>query len=214
VAAGILLWPRGARQDLARSVSSFYRATAAYLGPAFDRLLGVEVGGDIDALRNRAVRARDRAGEGLQVLLSERHAKHLEPQTAAALVAAGNQGMLAADALRVVATDLRYQAGACTDGAAAVRTQVQALLARLTSLADRIEDGRDAAGTAEPVSARALRAAALGCLDRADGEPARGRSALALVIAGEWAQNLARLEAGLEQPVSAAVAAARISWWR
>jgi uncharacterized membrane protein YccC len=214
VAAGILLWPRGARQDLARSVSSFYRATAAYLGPAFDRVLGLEVGGDIDALRNRAVRAGDRAGEGLQVLLAERGAKHLEPQTAAALVTAGNQGMLAADALTVVATDLGYRAEACADAAAAIRTQVRALLAQLTSLADGLEDDRHVIGKAKPASAQALRAAALGCLDRRDGEPVAGRTALALVIAGEWAQNLARLEAGLEQPVSAAVAAARIPWWR
>lgn len=77
VVAGVLLWPRGARGDLARSVSSFYRATASYLQAAFDQLLGSEVGNDIDDQRRRAVRARDRAGESLQVLLSERGAQHL-----------------------------------------------------------------------------------------------------------------------------------------
>jgi hypothetical protein len=40
------------------------------------------------------------------------------------------------------------------------------------------------------------------------------RSAIAVVIAGEWVQNLARMEADLEQPVEAAVAAARGHWWR
>jgi uncharacterized membrane protein YccC len=214
VVAGILLWPRGARREVARSVSSFYRSVAAYLAPVFDKVLGLEVGGDIDEVRRQAVRARDRASEGLQVLLAERGAKHLEPRTAAAMVTAGNQGMLAADALTVVANDLGYRAEACADGAAAIQGQVQTILAQLTSLADRLEHGRQATGEAAPVSPQALRAAALGCLDRAGGEPATIPSALALVIAREWAENLARLETDLETPVSAAVAAARIPWWR
>jgi uncharacterized membrane protein YccC len=214
VAAGLLLWPRGARQDLARSVSSFYRATAAYLGLTFDLVLGFELAAVSDELRRQAVRARDRAGESLQVLLSERGATHLEPRIAAALVTAGNQGMLAADALAVVATDLGYRAGACVEGATAIRAQVRALLAQLTSLADCLEVGRTVPGKAEPISAQALRAAALACLERGDQAPDANRSAQALVIAGEWAQNLARLEADLDQPVSAAVTAARIPWWR
>ncbi len=213
VAAGVLLWPRGARQELARSVSSFYRATAAYLGAAFDMVLGLEGANDIDALRRRAVRARDRAGESLEGLLSERGTKHLEPQTASVLVTAGNEGMLAADALGVVANDLGYRASGCPDGATAIRMQVQTVLANLTSLAGRLDDDRRAAGVAGLVSTQALRAAALGCLGHGE-EPAPGRSALALFIAGEWTQNLARLEANLEQPVSAAVSAARIPWWR
>jgi hypothetical protein len=182
------------------------------LRAGFDQLLGFDTG-EIDGLRRQAVRARDRAGESLHVLLSERGAKHLDPQIAARMVTAGNQGMLAGDALVFVATDLGYRAETCADGAAAIRTQVQALLAQLTSLGDRLE-GRHAAREAKPVAAQSLRAAALGCLDSAEDDPAAGRSALALVLAGEWAQNLGRLEAGLEEPVSAAVTASRIPWWR
>jgi len=37
---------------------------------------------------------------------------------------------------------------------------------------------------------------------------------MAVVIAGEWVQNLARLEAGLEETVSAAAVASQIRWWR
>jgi hypothetical protein len=37
---------------------------------------------------------------------------------------------------------------------------------------------------------------------------------MAVVIAGEWAQSLARLEMDLVQPVNVAVEAARIPWWR
>jgi uncharacterized membrane protein YccC len=214
IVAGVLLWPRGARQELVRSVASFYRALAAYLGPAFDRVLGFDGLGDIDVLRRQAVRARDRAGEGLQVLLSERGVKHLEQDTAAAMVTAGNQGMLAADALTVVATDLGYRAKACAEGAAAIRTEVRALQEQLTNLADRLVTQREGSAKLKLVSTSAMRAAELGCMDRMTREPAAERSALALVIAGEWAENLARLATGLEQPVRDAVAAARIPWWR
>jgi hypothetical protein len=59
-----------------------------------------------------------------------------------------------------------------------------------------------------------LRKAALGCLRRwqADAEMAKG--AMAVVMAGEWVQNLALLESDLEGPVSTAVEAARKPWWR
>jgi uncharacterized membrane protein YccC len=213
IIAGVLLWPRGARQELARSVASFYRALAVYLGPAFDRVLGFDAAGDVEVLRRQAVRARDRAGEGLQVLLSERGVKHLDQQTAAAMVTAGNQGMLAADALTVVATDLGYRAAGCGDGAEAIRTEVRALQAQLANLADRLDD-RHASAKPKPVSSPAMRAAVLGCLDRSIHEPTAERTALALVIAGEWAENLARLATDVEQPVTDAVTATRIPWWR
>jgi uncharacterized membrane protein YccC len=214
IVAGVLLWPRGARQEMARSVATFYRALAAYLGPAFDRLLGFGAAGDIEVLRRQAVRARDHAGEGLQVLLSERGVKHLEHETAAAMVTAGNQGMLAADALTVIATDLGYHAEACMDGAAAIRTEVKALQAQLTNLADRLVYTRVAEGSSPPASTPAMRAAAIGCLERSRREASADSSAVALVMAAEWAENLARLATDVEQPVIAAVAAARIPWWR
>jgi uncharacterized membrane protein YccC len=213
IVVGVLLWPRGARQELARSVANFYRALAAYLGPGFDRVLGFEAAGDIDVLRHQAVRARDRAGEGLQVLLSERGVKHLEQQTAAAMVDAGNQGMLAADALDVVATDLGYRAASCADGAEAIRVEVKALRAHFANLANRLDD-RGAIAKTRTVSRPAMRAAVLGCLDRTTHDPSSQRSALALVIAGEWAENLARLASDVERPVTVAADAARIPWWR
>jgi hypothetical protein len=37
---------------------------------------------------------------------------------------------------------------------------------------------------------------------------------MAVVMAGEWTENVARLEVDLEQPVKAAVEAARTPWWR
>jgi hypothetical protein len=37
---------------------------------------------------------------------------------------------------------------------------------------------------------------------------------MAVVMAGEWVQNLARLESDLEGAVDAVVAGARKPWWR
>jgi len=37
---------------------------------------------------------------------------------------------------------------------------------------------------------------------------------MAVVMAGEWVQDLARLEADLEDAVGSAVEAARKPWWR
>jgi uncharacterized membrane protein YccC len=213
IVAGVLLWPRGSRQELARSVASFYRALAAYVGPGFDRVLGFEVAGEIDVLRLRAVRARDRAGEGLQILLAERGVKHLEQQTAASMVTAGHQVMLAADALNVVAIDLGYRAATCAGGADAIRAEVRVLQTHLANLADRLDD-RQAGAKPTPVSSSTMRTAVLDCLGRATHDSASERTSLALVIAGEWAQNLGRLATDVEQPVTLAVDAARIPWWR
>jgi len=214
VVAGVLLWPRGARRELSRSVATFYRATAAYLEGAFDSLLGFAASSDADLLRRQAVRERDRAGEALYLLLSEQTARHLDAETAVTIVAAGNRGMLAGDAMTVVASEFGPRAGGCPDGAAAVRLEVRALLAGLTGLGDRLDPNGRATEGAEPVSAAALRAAALGCLHRWAKDPAAGRDALAVVIAREWALNLARLETDLKQPVGRAVDASRIPWWR
>jgi uncharacterized membrane protein YccC len=214
VVAGLLLWPRGARRELSRSVASYYRAAAAYLEGTFDTVLGFVLGSGIDPLRREAVRERDRAGEALYLLLSEQSARHLDAETAVEIVAAGNRAMLAADALSVVANEIGPTAGGCPDGAEAVRLEVRALLGRLRAMAGRLDPAGEPAAEAEPVSAAALRAAALGCLHRWAKSAAAGRGALTVVIAREWALNLARLEDDLEAPVSAAVKASRIPWWR
>jgi hypothetical protein len=214
VVVGVLLWPRGARRELSRSVASFYRATAAYLRAAFDSLLGLAERSHVEPLRRQAVRERDRAGEAHYLLLSEQGRRHLEPGVASAMVSAGNQGMLAGDALMVVASDFGPGVGGCPDGASVLRTEVEAVLAQLVGFGERLDPEGRATGSAEPVSAAALRTAALGCLQRWAKDPTAERDALAVVIAREWALSLARMETDLEQPVSRAVEASRTPWWR
>ena len=122
--------------------------------------------------------------------------------------------MLAGDAMTLVANEFGPPGGGCPDGAAALRLEVRAPLEGLVGLGERLDPDGRTAGSGEPVSAAALRAAALGCLNRWAKDAAAARVVLAVVIAREWALNLARLEADLEQPVSRAVKASRIPWWR
>ena len=215
VVVGLLLWPRGARRDLARATAGLYRAAYAYLDQAFQLVLGREASDDVTRIRAEAARARDRAGEAFDAFLSERGAKPLDPDAAARLVSAGGQALLAGDLLVVVATDLSYRADACPESVATVEAQVHALLTGVDRLADQLAGERDDDHRRIPhPSSEQLRAAALDCMRRSGSDERATRGAMAVVIAAEWVENLARTEADLHEPVEVAAAAARIRWWR
>ena len=132
----LLLWPRGARRELAESVAGFYRAVIAYLDRTFDRVLGFEPPAGIDPARRSVIQAAERAGEAFDAYLNERSGTPLDPETAGFLLAAGNHAILAGDLLDVISTRMGYQAGGCPDGARAVRAQVRMLLNGFARLAE------------------------------------------------------------------------------
>jgi uncharacterized membrane protein YccC len=214
VVVGVLLWPRGARRDLTRATAGFYRAVRVYLARSFDLVLGVASEADMKGMRADAVRARDRAGEAFDAFLLERGARPLDADAAARVVSAGSQVLLAGDLLVMVATDLGYRANSCPGSVATVEDQVRILLAGVDRLADELTGLHNNHSPPEQPSAEALRAAAVDCMRRSGSDERAIRGAMAVVIAGEWVQNLARMEADVQQPVDAAVAAARIHWWR
>jgi uncharacterized membrane protein YccC len=214
VVVGLLLWPRGARHDLARSTSVLYRAVAAYLEQAFDLVLGIDRAADVGRLRTDAVRARERTGEAFDVFLNERGAKPLEPHVAGRILSAGNQALLAADLLVAVAADLSDKTSLCPESVATVDAQVRSLLAGFRHLADDFEKEAHSGRSPEHVSVEALRSAAIDCMRRGQNVDYSTSGAMAVVIAGEWVQNLAQLSASLEQPANTAVDAAKIRWWR
>jgi hypothetical protein len=94
-----------------------------------------------------------------------------------------------------------------------VHQQVRVLLGLYRRLADRL-DLMVAPEIESRVSLSVLRQAELGCLGRWQKDAEVGKGAVAVVIAGEWVQNLTRLEADLEERVSAAAEAAQKPWWR
>src|SRR6202171_4948094 len=213
IVVGLLLWPRGARREFGRAVGEFYRAVANYLDAAFDRVLDFEPPARLEPSRRVAIQARERAGEAFDAFLNERVASPLDPQTAGLLLSEGNHAMLAAELLVVVAGRMGYRAGGCPDGARVVHAQEAIMTDGLISVADRLGlEGRRA--TQGRVSREALRAAALDCLRRWRNDDRAGRSAMAVVIAAEWVENIARLEADVERSVTVAVEAAGTPWWR
>jgi uncharacterized membrane protein YccC len=212
VVVGVLLWPRGARRDLARATSGYYHALVVYLHGAFAAVLS-DSAGEGPRVRAATVRARDRAGEAFDTFLSERGAKHLDPAAAARLVSAGNQALLAGDALLSIARD-GYRAERYRDCARTVGAEVQVLLARFDQLATHLAmSAADRTAAASP-STQKLRAAAVEGIHRAQADERAIRDAMAVAIAAEWVVNLGWLVADLEDRVQAAVAAARIPWWR
>ena len=210
---GVLLWPGGARRELARALAGVYRGLVEYLDHGFDRILGYSPAGGTDPARQAVVRARDRADAAFDTFLSERGGGAFDQDTATFLLSSANHALLAGDLLEVISGAMGYQAGTCADGAQEVDDQVGTLLAAYRRLADLLSLS-PVADAHEDVSPSALRQAELGCLRRWQSDATVGRGAMAVVMAGEWVQNLARLETDLESAVSTAAEAARKPWWR
>jgi len=210
---GLLLWPQGARRELARGLGSSYRGLAAYLDQGFDRVLGFQAASAADPARQIVVRARDRADEAFDTFLTERGVGSSDQETAALLLSSANHAILAGDLLGVIAGAMGYSGAGCADGAREVRGQVRALLGAYLGLADRLSLSH-ATEPESRVSAAALREAELNCLRRWHSDAEVGRGAMAVVMAGEWVQHLARLESDLEGAVRTVVQAARKPWWR
>jgi uncharacterized membrane protein YccC len=213
VLVGLLLWPRGTRAELRRAIAVLYRATSVFLAGSFARVLERGSPEDVGRARSLAVEARDRADEAFDQLLRERGAKPLDPQTATFMVASGEHAILAGDQINVLA-DMGHQAQDRIAGAITIQAQARALAARFTLLADRLDGATSAARPLEPVSVDPLRDAALTCLRRWEQDPAGLQAAMAVVVAGEWIQQLSAIAADLVEPVDRAVEASRVAWWR
>lgn len=213
VVASLLLWPRGARGEMVAAVAGSYRAVAAYLASSFSHILGRDAPEDARHDRGRAVQARDRAGEAFALYLFERGSKPLATETAAFLVAAGTHAILVADLLNVIA-EMGYRAPNSTEGMATIVGETQLMLASFVRLADRLAGSPSALLSGTRVSSDTLRQVALSGLRRWRDDPAQGRAALAVVMAGGWIQQLGELTSDLEAPVARAVEAARVPWWR
>jgi uncharacterized membrane protein YccC len=210
---GVLVWPRGARAELSRALANVYRSLVIYLQHVFDRILGFDPVGTPDRDRQQVMRARDRADAAFDTFVAERAGGAFDQETAAFLLASTSHVNLAADLLDLIARGMGYEARACVDGALEVETQVRVLLAGYVRIADRLD--LSASGQAEPgVSLAALRQAALTCLRRWQTDADVGKGSIAVVMASEWVQNLARTETDLEGAVSTASEAARKPWWR
>jgi uncharacterized membrane protein YccC len=214
VAAGLLLWPRGARAELRRALAQLYRAVAAYLVGSLHLLLVGDA--EVSSVRAEAVRAGDRAGEAFDQLLMERAARRVSFEVPAFLVAAGNYAIFVADQLDMLAAR-GYRAVGCPDETDTVELQARLMVDGFLRLADRLDD-RPPRPTGDRVAPEALQLAAAACLRewaaRPDSPAAAGRTAMTLAYCAELVEQLADVAADLEMNVDAAIRAARIPWWR
>lgn len=208
-ALSVLLWPHGARRQFARALAAYYRAATAYLADGFDAALCPDrVAGTAPAPTASRVRAELALGD----YLGERASGLLDPPTAVFLLAAANHMTVAANLLRTVAAEFGYQATTCPDAVATVRAGQRAVSAGLIHLADDL-DGRDGERPQPGSTEEELREAATTCLTRWRDDGTAGRSAMAVVIAGEWVRGIGALVADLDDPARRAAQAARLPWW-
>ncbi len=213
VVVGLLLWPRGARRALVVEVSRLYDEVADYLDVCFRRVLHLPGGASPQIARERAEKARDRAGEALDQYLAERGAKPLDAESAGRLVSSGTDAILAGDLINVVA-GLGYMACACEEGVSKLESQMDGLLNEVQRLSRvLLNEAVDPAGPIG-VSESAVRSAELACLTHWGEDDDDGRAAVAVVAAGEWLEQLGGEAQALEGPVKRAAEAASIPWWR
>ena len=215
VLVATLLWPWGARRDLARAIAGLYRSVADFLAATLGGLLGRASPESSVTARGAAAAARDRAGEALYQFLNERSFKVVDPERATLLFAAGKHAIMFGDVIDVL-REMGYRAGPGNDGIDSLSAQTDVLANGLKGLATML-DGHGIPGPASAVrrvSEDVLNEVAVRSLGQWAGEPSRERSVVAAVAAAEWIGLLDRIVGSLEAPVAAAAAAARAPRWR
>jgi uncharacterized membrane protein YccC len=210
-----LLWPRGARGQLRTALAALYRADATCLDAAFGYLLGRRAKWEVDASRQAAGAEVDRAGEAFDVFLTERGSRTLPTATWGRIAAAGNDVLLAADAMEAMRL-LGYRTDGCERCADRVRADAAEVVAVLTGFASRLEQQRSIPPSSRVEAAAETRDAVVGCLRAWHGAPDSplGPTAIALATAWFWNLEIARLGTELAQPLAAVAATARTPWWR
>lgn len=212
VAAGVLLWPRGARADFAAAVARLYRSVAVHLSEALGMVLAEGTPAAVNSSRAEVRRARARAAESFDELLRERTGEQPVADVAGQMLAGADQAVIVADTFQLV-VEMGYRADACVEGAERLQAQGAALVASWFMLAERA-DGVRAVRTV-PMRDDELREAALGCLDEWRREPSNsGRAAIALAWTREWLAQLDGLVRDLELPAAKIAAGAAAPWWR
>jgi uncharacterized membrane protein YccC len=210
----VLLWPRGARGQLRSALVALYRADAICLDAAFGFLLGRRSEQEVDVSRRAAGAEVDRAGEAFDVFLTERGSRMLPTVTWGRVAAAGNDVLLAADAMEAIGL-LGYRADGCEQCADRVRRDAAEVVGVLAGYAEQLEEGRVPPNSRAHATV-ATRRAVVGCLRAWRGVPDSplGPTAIALASAWFWFVEIVRLDGELAQPLAAVATAAQSPWWR
>jgi uncharacterized membrane protein YccC len=210
----VLLWPRGATGQLRRALAALYRADAACLDAAFGYLLGRRGTAEVDSSRRVAAAEVDRAGEAFDAFLAERGSRGLPAATWGRIAAAGNDVLLAVDAMEAMGL-LGYRTDGCQRCAERVSGDVAEVVGVFTGFAAQLER-RGVRPHPRAVDDEDTRDAVLGCLRAWHGAPGSplGPAAIALTTAWFWSAEIASLGGELAEPLAAVADTASAPWWR
>jgi uncharacterized membrane protein YccC len=211
----MLLWPRGARGQLRSALAALYRADATCLDAAFGYLLGRRSEREVDASRQAADAEVARAAEAFDMFLTERGSRMVPTVTWERVATAGNDVLLAVDAMEAMGLLGYRTTHGCERCADRVQGDVAEVVGVLTGFAARLEERR-VPPTPRLRPAAETRDAVIGCLRAWRGVPDSplGPTAIALATAWFWSVEIARLGGELAQPLAAVAATAQSPWWR
>ena len=212
LAAGVLLWPRGAGAALGSALAEAYRASAAQLRAAVDRVTG---GDGTRSAPDAAAAAGSRLDDALRQYLAERGSKHVSLEDVAALANGATR-------LRLAGTAIARLRPADPGGAAAVADDLAGPVDVLTHRADEITDwyaGLASAfedGAAVPAVSAAdgsFLEVVLPAVDRC-GDPGLADRAERLLWSGQYLGDVDQLRAHLVPRAERLRAVRSRPWWR
>lgn len=212
VIVGTLLWPRGARAQLRRSLAAFYERAGEYvraaLGAALDK--GVTPGSEAGAARAASLRA----GDALATYLNERGPKPVPIGVWAKLLSTGEQLRLVGDAV-VVRTATYGQIEGFRAAVAAVEEEVDALGSRIEGVA-RAVAGAENGSPVDRVAPGGAETTIRAWLGSCGSAPSHRdvEQLLGLAWVGEWIVHAERRLAALAEPLEEIKAFATRAWWR
>src|SRR6266699_1994583 len=181
----VLLWPRGARGQLRSALAALYRADAACLGAAFGYLLGRRSQREVDASRRAADAEVARAGEAFDGFLTERGSRMVPAITWERVATAGNDVLLAVDAMEAMGLLGYRTTHGCERCADRVQGDVAEVVGVLTGFAGQLEERR-VPPTPRLRAPAETRDAVIGCLQAWRGVPDSPLGPTAIALATAW----------------------------
>lgn len=214
---GLLLWPRGAQGQLRSALADLYDAAASSLSFSFRRMLtdanepDEEVSSSHRLARTEAIRAQ----EVFEQFLNERTRQAPGVDVWAMLLSSGKGFLSIGDVLDWLA-EHGYSAAQAGAPAGTLATVADGAVGHIVRLAEEMRSGHRLRVADPPDASGTLRSAALASLSIPGLSNSQEvlRSAIGLVSAADWLQQLEMLLRDLEAPVAATLRVNSTPWWR
>jgi uncharacterized membrane protein YccC len=214
---GLLLWPRGAQGQLRSALADLYDAAASSLSFSFRRMLtdAAESDAEVSSSHRFARTEAIRAQEVFEQFLNERTRQAPGLDVWAMLLSSGKGFLLIGDVLDWL-SEHGYAAAQAGAPAGTLAALADTAIAHMLRLAEEMRSGHRLRVAGPPDASGKLRNAALASLSQPglSSSPDVLRSAIGLVSAADWLQQLESLLRELEAPVAATLRTNSTPWWR